>query len=50
MFEFKNFLQDELDTIRDKNLYKTERVLEGPQGAEISVNGKTVLNFCANNY
>lgn len=50
MFEFKNILQDELQTIKNKNLYKTERVLEGPQGAEITVNGKTVLNFCANNY
>jgi glycine C-acetyltransferase len=31
-------------------LYKTERIIESPQGAEIVVNGKTVLNFCANNY
>ena len=31
-------------------LYKTERIIESPQGAEIMVNGKKVLNFCANNY
>ena len=31
-------------------MYKRERVITSPQGAEITVNGKTVLNFCANNY
>jgi glycine C-acetyltransferase len=31
-------------------LYKTERIISSAQGAEIIVNGKTVLNFCANNY
>jgi glycine C-acetyltransferase len=31
-------------------LYKKERIITSPQGAEITVNGKTVLNFCANNY
>lgn len=50
MFKFKDSLQAELNTIKDKNLFKMERILEGPQGAEIAVNGKTVLNFCANNY
>lgn len=40
----------ELDEIRSAGLYKTERIIESPQGAEIIVNGKTVLNFCANNY
>lgn len=40
----------ELDEIRTAGLFKTERVIESPQGAEITVNGKTVLNFCANNY
>ncbi len=40
----------ELDEIKAAGLYKTERIIESPQGAEIIVNGKTVLNFCANNY
>ena len=43
-------LQKQLDDIRTAGLYKSERVLESPQGAEITVNGKQVLNFCANNY
>ncbi len=49
----KNFherLTLELNSIREAGLYKTERISEGPQGTRIPVNGKTVLNFCANNY
>ncbi len=40
----------ELDAIRESGLWKGERVIESPQEAEITVNGKKVLNFCANNY
>lgn len=40
----------EVEEIKSSGLYKTERIIESPQGAEIIVNGKTVLNFCANNY
>lgn len=43
-------LAEELAEIKAAGLYKTERIIESPQGAEITVNGKTVLNFCANNY
>ncbi len=43
-------LQRELDEIRAAGLYKTERVIESPQRAEIEVAGRKVLNFCANNY
>lgn len=43
-------LQQELQEITDAGLYKKERIIESVQGAEISVNGSTVLNFCANNY
>src|SRR6516165_5668221 len=43
-------LQKELQEIKDAGLFKQERILESPQGAEITVGGKTVLNFCANNY
>ncbi len=43
-------LQKEIQSIRDAGLYKEERVITTPQGAEIGVKGRTVLNFCANNY
>ncbi|NUY81328.1 glycine C-acetyltransferase [Flavobacterium sp. MAH-1] len=43
-------LQQELQTIEENGLFKKERVITSPQGAEITVNGETVLNFCANNY
>ncbi|MEN9525359.1 MAG: glycine C-acetyltransferase, partial [Bacteroidota bacterium] len=36
--------------IREAGLFKTERIIESPQGPEITVGGKKVLNFCANNY
>jgi glycine C-acetyltransferase len=39
-----------LEEIKSAGLFKTERIISSPQGAEIIVNGKTVLNFCANNY
>ena len=43
-------LGNELEEIKKSGLYKTERIIAGPQGAEIKVGGKLVLNFCANNY
>lgn len=49
----KKFIQriaKDVEEIKASGLYKTERVITSPQGAEITVNGKTVLNFCANNY
>ena len=48
--QFKSKLQSELDSIKEQGLFKTERIIETPQGAKIKVNGKEVLNFCANNY
>jgi len=47
---FGEVLRKELDSIREQGLYKEERLLESPQGAEILVGGNKVLNFCANNY
>jgi glycine C-acetyltransferase len=47
---FYSRLQQELQEIKDAGLYKQERIIESEQGPEIVVNGKTVLNFCANNY
>jgi glycine C-acetyltransferase len=43
-------LKLELNEIREAGLYKTERIIESAQGAEIVVGGRKVLNFCANNY
>ena len=40
----------EVNEIKDAGLFKTERIITSEQGAEITVNGKQVLNFCANNY
>lgn len=40
----------ELEEIQQAGLFKTERVIESPQGAVIKVGGREVLNFCANNY
>jgi glycine C-acetyltransferase len=47
---FYQRLQTELKEIETAGLFKKERIIESPQGAEIIVNGKKVLNFCANNY
>lgn len=48
--KIKQHLQNELDAIQNNGLFKKERIITSPQGAEITVNGETVLNFCANNY
>ncbi len=47
----KQYLQKEIQDIKDNGLYKEERIITSAQGAEITLNtGETVLNFCANNY
>jgi glycine C-acetyltransferase len=43
-------LQAELDEIRRAGLWKDERIIESPQAARVTVAGREVLNFCANNY
>jgi glycine C-acetyltransferase len=48
--DFYTQLQTQLDGLRQDGLYKEERVITSAQDAEITVNGKRVLNFCANNY
>lgn len=52
MYEtLKPTLVKELQEIKDAGLYKTERVITSPQGADIRLKGgKEVVNFCANNY
>jgi glycine C-acetyltransferase len=45
------FLQKELENIREAGLFKKERIITTPQGADIkTADGKEVINFCANNY
>ena len=47
----KKHLQQEIESIKDAGLFKEERIITSPQGAEITLNtGQKVLNFCANNY
>ncbi|MDB5191516.1 MAG: 2-amino-3-ketobutyrate coenzyme ligase [Segetibacter sp.] len=48
--KFANRIQQELTEIEAAGLLKKERIITSEQGPEITVNGKVVLNFCANNY
>ena len=48
--DFKQHLQQELESIKEAGLYKTERVICSPQRSAIEVAEKECLNFCANNY
>lgn len=48
--KLKDDLIKELAAIEEAGLYKRERIITSEQGAEITVNGRQVLNFCANNY
>lgn len=47
---FSKRIKSELEEISTAGLFKKERIISSEQGAEITVNGKTVLNFCSNNY
>ncbi len=44
------WIQDELQSLKDAGLYNRIRTLSSPQGAWLVVDGKRVLNFCSNNY
>jgi glycine C-acetyltransferase len=44
------WIQDELDGLRQAGLFNTIRTLTSPQGAWLTVDGQRVLNFCSNNY
>ena len=48
--KFVQRIASEVEEIKISGLYKKERIIESAQGAEIIVNGKRVMNFCANNY
>ena len=43
-------LRAELETLRERALYRTRRVIEGAHGVRIRVNGRDCLNFCSNDY
>ena len=44
------YIQDELQNLKDSGLYNRIRTLSSPQGAWLIVDGKRTLNFCSNNY
>jgi len=49
--QYKKYVEQTLETIKEAGLFKKERVLISPQGAKITIeSGEQVLNFCANNY
>jgi glycine C-acetyltransferase len=49
--KIREYLQKELQTIEDNGIFKKERIITSPQGAEITIStGEKVLNFCSNNY
>jgi glycine C-acetyltransferase len=49
--QYQDYLRSQIREIKEAGLYKNERVIVSPQGAEITLNtGQKVLNFCANNY
>jgi len=45
-----NWIDEELDSLKESGLYNRIRTLSSPQGAWLVVDGKRVLNFCSNNY
>lgn len=49
--DIQEYLQQEIQDIKDNGLYKEERIITSQQGAEITIStGEKVLNFCSNNY
>ena len=45
-----NWIQQEIDSLKETGLYNRIRTIGSPQGAWLEVDGKRVLNFCSNNY
>ena len=43
-------IADRLADLRARDMYRRRRVVEGPQGRELRVDGRTLLNFCSNDY
>ncbi|MBI1333435.1 MAG: glycine C-acetyltransferase [Armatimonadetes bacterium] len=47
---FETWLSDQLQVLRDQNLYKVPKILESPAGGRVRMNGKEVVNLSSNNY
>src|SRR5213075_1623195 len=47
---FVKRIAKDVEEIKTSGLYKTERIISSPQAADITANGREVINFCANNY
>lgn len=47
---FRSWLEGSLDDLREKNLYKTPRILETPAGGRVRMDGRDVINLSSNNY
>ena len=45
-----NWIQDELDNLKEQGLFNTIRTIESPMDAWVTIEGRQLLNFCANNY
>ncbi|OWZ82796.1 glycine C-acetyltransferase [Natranaerobius trueperi] len=45
-----DFIENDLNELKEKGLYKNIKTIESPQGAWVNIKGKKVLNFCSNNY
>jgi glycine C-acetyltransferase len=45
-----DWIQQEIDSLKNQGLYNTIRTIGSPQGAWLTVDGRKVLNFCSNNY
>jgi glycine C-acetyltransferase len=45
-----SWIQDELDNLKAMGLFNTIRTIESPMGAWVTIDGRSLLNFCANNY
>jgi len=45
-----SWIDDEIANLKETGFYNTIPTMDSPQGAKVNINGKKVLNFCANNY
>jgi len=43
-------LTNHLDTLKNQGLYRSRRIIDSPQGIHLQLDGKTVINFCSNDY
>jgi len=48
--QLQSWLGDQIQTLKDQNLYKVPKILESPAGGRVKMNGKEVVNLASNNY